>query len=109
MVVEAALLADLREGLDGRWRPAVAREAVVADGIGLYDAGGSELLVRPATYLVPETGGLHDLATVETTVGDAVRVVPVPRVDHDTLLLSDRGAQVVARQVLTDRCREHSR
>jgi lipase len=107
--VEAALLADLREGSDGRWRAAVVRDAVVADGLGLYDPMGAALLTGPATYLVPATGGLHDPATVETTVGDAVRVVPVPHVDHDTLLLSDRGAQAVARQILTDRCREHFR
>jgi hypothetical protein len=107
--VEAALLADLREGPDGRWRAAVVRDAVVADGLGLYDPMGAALLTGPATYVVPAAGGLHDPATVQATVGDAVRVVVVPHVDHDTLLLSDRGAQAVARQILTDRCREHFR
>jgi pimeloyl-ACP methyl ester carboxylesterase len=107
--VEAALLADLRERSDGRWRPALSREAVVADGVGLYDPAGAELLGGAATYLVPEAGGLHDPATVRAAVGDAVDVVVVPAVEHDTLLLSARGARAVTRQVLTGRCREHFR
>lgn len=103
--VEAALLADLREGSDGRWRPAVSREAVVADGLGLYDPVGAELLRGAATYLVPDAGGLHEPATVRATVGAAVDVVVVPLVDHDTLLLSAPGARAVARQAVTGRCR----
>jgi pimeloyl-ACP methyl ester carboxylesterase len=106
--VEAALLADLREDSDGRWRAAVLREAVVADGRGLYDPVGAELLGGIATYLVPDAGGLHDPATVRAIVGGAVDVVVVHAVDHDTLLLSAPGARAVTRQVLTGRCREHS-
>lgn len=98
--VEAALLADLREGSDGRWRAAVAREAVVADGLGLYDPLGAALLVGSATYLVPASGGLHDPATVEGAVGAAVRVVVVAGVDHDTLVLAPRGAAAVAAAVV---------
>lgn len=109
IVVEAALLADLRERSDGRWQPAVSREAVVADGVGLYDPVGADLFGGAATYLVPEAGGLHDPATVRAAVGEAVDVVVVSSVAHDTLLLSARGARAVTRQVLTGRCREHFR
>jgi hypothetical protein len=106
--VEAALVADLREGSDSRWRAAVVRAAVLADGTGLYDPAGVALLGGPSTFLVPETGGLHDPATVRVAVGHAVRVVVVPGVDHDRLVLSARGAWTVAREILSDCCREHS-
>jgi pimeloyl-ACP methyl ester carboxylesterase len=99
--VEAALLADLREGADNRWRAAVVSAAVLSDGTGLYDPAGVALLGGPATYLVPETGGLHDPTTVLVAVGDAVQVVAVPGVDHDRLVLSARGARTVAREILS--------
>ena len=107
--VEAALLADLRERSDSRWWAAVEPAAVLADGTGLYDPAGVALLGGPATYLVPEAGGLHDPASVRATVGDAVDVVVVPGVDHDALLLSERGARAVALEILTGRCLGHSR
>jgi len=47
--VEAALTADLGQGPDGRWRAAVSLEAVVADGVGLYDPAGELLRDRQPT------------------------------------------------------------